>query len=58
MLIAETTEKELVRGGNKALQEVVKQYAIGQVRMSAQKKGWKVKSVKEENGKVKLRLIR
>ena len=54
--VSETTDEELIRGGNPYLTEVVKQYAISQVKMAVQKKGWKVSSIKEEGDKIIMRL--
>lgn len=55
-LIGSSTEQEITRGSSQLLKEITKQYAINQVRLSAQKKGWKVKSIKEEDGKIRMRL--
>lgn len=55
-LIASDTEENIIRGANKYFINIVRNYTIKQVQISVQKKGWKVQNIKEESGKVIMRI--
>ena len=56
VLIASDTEENIIKGANRYFTNIVRNYAIKQVQIAVQKKGWKVNNIKQESGKITMRI--